>query len=195
MNYIFSSQKNIVNFLYGGFCAFTRPEHIRWPSEIRFGEDTYMGQLLFESGYKIQLLNDLEIHHIKNYNIYSFLKHSFLVAFHFNQSLMAKNTISLSHSHATTHQLLSILLTFFIVLSLILGHIYLSMIFLGYWIIHNIQFLFFLGNHLNRTKTLLAMIVTFIDQLIKGLGIASGFIFFGLLHQLKKTNSAHSLSE
>lgn len=195
MNYIFSSQKNIVDFLYGGFCAFNRPENLMWPKDIRFGEDTYMGQLLFESGYEIKLLNQVELLHVKNYSLTSFLKHSFLVAFHFNQSLLTKKTIALHHSHATTHQLVSVIVTWLIVFNLLLGFFSLSGIFLGLWLIHNIPFISFLNQNLPSLKLLQAIFLTLLDQFTKGLGIFSGLFFFGLLHQFKKRKSTHSLIE
>jgi glycosyltransferase involved in cell wall biosynthesis len=195
MNYVFSSQKENIDFLYGGFCAFKRPHDLLWPCDVRYGEDTYMGQLLFEDGYKIKLMNDLEIKHIKNYTLKSFLRHSFLVAFHFNQSLMAKKTASLHHSHATFHQLMSITLIFLVCLNLILGHLSLILIFLILWMMHNFQFITFLRSQLSFLKTLLAIALTLLDQFVKGAGIFFGLIFFGSLHQLKKRKLIQSPSE
>jgi glycosyltransferase involved in cell wall biosynthesis len=195
MNYVFSKQKENVDFLYGGFCAFKRPSDILWPQGLRFAEDTFMGQLLFESGYTIKLLNDLEIKHIKNYDVLSFLKHSYLIAFHFNQSLLAKKAVSLHHSHATFHQLISIVLTFLILFTLMLTHMSLLSLFLALWMIHNFQFILFLRTHFSKVELVMVFLLTLVDQLTKGTGIFLGFIFFGSRHQLKKRKLIHSPAE
>lgn len=174
MEYFTEEQDDRVNYLLGGICAIRSSVEFNWNENLRIAEDTYLGQRLTDQGLKIAFLRDLRVEHRKNYNLYSFTKHSFIVSFYFSLILLKRKAWgkynSGSFSHTSKRQLLSLLSVAF---TLLYPPIFL------FFLLINWPYLSFIAKKTDITATILATLITFYDNVIKGFGIVFAlFVFF-----------------
>lgn len=154
-----------VSFLYGSFCGVKKRllgQH-QWPEHLRYGEDTCFATLLSNDGHRIGHYKEIELSHLKTYSFFSLLKNDFLIPFHFAKSYLAqKNRQGLKFSHARTDQLFAIACVPFMPVSLFL------------WLYYNRH----LFRVTRRLGLLQAVLFTYIDQLVMGLGIFTGLLYY-----------------
>ena len=81
--YSFAFQLERVTFLYGSFVMIKKKFFSKWPEDIRYGEDTYLGNSLYQDGVVLHFDHQLQVTHYKKFNLFSILKNDFLVPFYF----------------------------------------------------------------------------------------------------------------
>ena len=79
MHYNFRRLPEKVNFLYGSIYALKRRAWQGLDSDIRVADDTALGQQLVSSGRKIAFLKELQVTHLKKYNLLSLVKNDFII--------------------------------------------------------------------------------------------------------------------
>jgi len=188
MNYIFNRLPDRVTFLFGSICAIRK--HTGYPAEnaLRYTPDTEFGQQLFLQGKTIAFLKDLEVVHLKNYTVLSFIKNDFLVPYEWARIFvrstgwrqLGRNKTGFAHAPNT--QLASVAITPLIFLGTLAsfftpaGNIMLWFLFI-FWLILNLQFFIFLFKERGIAFLLTSVYITFIDQFIMALGIITGMTF------------------
>ena len=189
MNYVFNILPESVTFLYGSIHALRRQAAQPYSSDIKIADDTALGQKLVSLGKKIAFLKDLEVVHLKKYNLRSFIKNDFRIPFDWAKIFLkykgwnelGRNKTRFAHS--PKEQIISVTLAPIIFASMIA-------VFFGYpsfllsvtlflvWFFLNRGFLAFLGREKGFFFATLAIFVTFADNLIMALGIFCGFSAF-----------------
>jgi hypothetical protein len=188
MNYIFGLLSEKVNFLYGSIHAVRRKDFIEYSSS-RFAPDTEAGLEYVKRGKKIAFLKDLEVVHLKEYNLRSFIKNDFYTSSAWAKLFFGKRGFKqlFKHksgfAHSPKKQLGSVILAPLIIVLLALslfsqGQRYIGMVVLlciGYGVLNADLFRFM---YKKRGAAFLwkSMIVTFVDNSIMFLGILHGFI-------------------
>ena len=189
MHYIFSKLPENVYFLYGGIHAIRRSAFLKADNSIEVADDTALGQRLISCGKKISFLKNLEVAHLKRYNIWSFIKNDFQIPFDWAKiflkykgwrQLFRNKT---GYAHAPKKQLISLVLVPAIIFSsaysIFFKNSYLyPYIFVSAWIILNFNFLVFLTREKGIAFGILSFFVTFFDNVIMIFSIISGFIAF-----------------
>lgn len=120
MHYIFRKLPERITFLYGSIAALRREAVQSYDCNMKFGEDTALGQRLVSSGKEIAFLKDLEVVHLKKYNLFSFANNDFQIPFYWAKIFLkykgwgklCKNKTG--YIHSPKEQLLSIALVFII---------------------------------------------------------------------------------
>ncbi|MCM8781787.1 MAG: glycosyltransferase [Candidatus Omnitrophica bacterium] len=189
MNYIFKKLPEKVMFLYGSIHALRKEVAHLYSSGFDIGEDTAFGQRLTAFNKQIAFLKDLEVVHLKKYTLISFIKNDFLVSFNWAKIFLkykgwrqlGRN--KMGFAHASKEQLVSVILAPIILifcLSNIVGwpsFILTAFILLG-WFVLNRRFI----SHLKKEKGLyfgiIAIFVTFVDNIIMASGSICGFFAY-----------------
>jgi glycosyltransferase involved in cell wall biosynthesis len=189
MHYIFSRLPQRVTFLYGSICALRRDAAAMCKSDYQFGVDTAYGQELTSRGKKIAFLRDLEVTHLKKYNLLSFIRNDFMVPFNWagifitynGWNQLGKNRVGFAH--APVWQLISVPLSLAVFLLSVLlfweKRVEVSLLFLVLtWLILNLGFFKFLLKEKGPLFFIAGVFVTFLDNMIMALGIICGFPAF-----------------
>lgn len=200
MNYIFRKLPERITFLYGSICAMRK--EVAHLYELGFDgvEDTEFGQRLTGLGKKIAFLKDLRVVHLKKYTFFSFIVNDFLVPFNWVRiflihegwrELFGRNKTGFAHS--PKEQLLSIMVAPTILLLTLLvllgyGLVPLILVLIATWLVLNVRFLAFLAKEKGLYFGILAIFVTFIDNVVMALGIMCGFTV-ALTRRLKGAQS------
>lgn len=186
MHYIFRRLPERVTFLYGSIHAVRRGTAQPYDAGFKVADDTALGQKLFSYGKKIAFLKDLEVVHLKRYNLFSFIKNDFQVPYDWAKIFLkyrgwrqlGRNKTGFAHS--SKRQLLSVILAPTIFLTILLASfdhsfipLVLPLIFI--WFFINFGFLAYLTRERNPFFGLLASFVTFLDNIVMASGILCGF--------------------
>lgn len=190
MHYIFKKLPERVSFLYGSIYAVRRRVanlHDCNIAQRKKCHDTAFGQKLVSCGKQIAFLKDLEVIHLKKYDLLTFIKNDFQVPFHWSKIFLelkgwrqlGKNKTGFAHS--PKEQLLSVLLAPAILLLVPITLPYSSfkpfmLFFILTWIILNIHFILFLIKERGLTFGICAVFITFMDNTVMALGILCGFL-------------------
>ena len=179
MNYIFKKCPSDIDFFYGSFHAIRNTGFDIPISHSRKGEDSERGMLLSKKGYKIALNKELEVIHLKRHSFFSFLKNDFLLPFHWarifiQQEGWHKIIKKRRFSHARIQQILNIPVSFAILLGLFIFP-QSALLFFLLFILLNLDFLIFLRKRKGLLFALKAVFVTWLDQIVMGCGIFTGF--------------------
>lgn len=187
MNFIFKKLPNTVTFLYGSIHAIRKEIIDLYDSDLGIGEDTAIGQQLTHYGKKISFLRNLEVTHLKKYNVFSFFKNNFLIPYNWAKLFkrykgwkqIAKFKTGFAHSSKT--QILSIALSPFILFALLVGAFNLGLpksiyMLFGLWTLLNLQFFVFLLRAKGFVFLFKSVFITFIDNIVMGAGILCGLI-------------------
>lgn len=186
MHYIFRRLPERVTFVYGSIYAARKEALADFEPFVKIADDTAFGQQLVLCGRQIAFLPDLEVVHLKQYNIFSFIKNDFRIPFDWARlfirykgwkELLQKKA---GFAHASNKQIISVLL---IPLILCLGYFSLLALLVSFliWFFLNLDFIIFLGKERGRIFAFQSCIVTFFDQLVMGMGIFCGcfsYLFF-----------------
>lgn len=185
MHYIFSKLPEKITFLYGSLFALRRKVVNENESDIDIVDDTVLGQRLFASGKEIAFVKELEVEHLKKYNLLSFIKNDFFIPFYWAQIFIAykgwnqlfKNKTGFAHS--PKEQLISVITAPGCVLAGMLGLFYhetapVSLLLFLTWVILNVGFIYFLIRERGLLFGIPAFFVTFLDNIVMALGIICG---------------------
>lgn len=188
MHYIFSRLPEKVTFLYGSIYALRREAAWYYDSDIKIVDDTELGQKLVSDGKQIAFLNNLEVIHLKRYNLLSFFKNDFQIPFDWARIFinykgwqqLGKNKIG--YIHSPKEQLISIILAPTIVILLFMwffGYPFLPVatISISIWAIFNFRFFTFLLKEKGIIFVTAAIVVIFLDNIVMAFGILCGFIY------------------
>ena len=182
MNHIISMGHSDVNYVYGSCCATRKSGFIPWPLNLRLTEDSLWGYLQAAQGYKIRCLKDVEVTHLKEYEMSALLKNDFLISSHFARAFWGFkrwNTLYTNEAfgHTSKSQKISLFLA---VLSLLSFFIMpeLSMFILVFWFLLNKDFFFFLKEKRGSLFFFQSIAWTFFDHLVYFLGIFHGSVIF-----------------
>ncbi len=189
MYYTFSSLPGRVDFLFGSVCAFRNRDLLFYSPEFKYGVDTELGQRIFNAGGDIAFLRELEVTHLKKYNISSFVKKEFLTPFFWADILLRYKNKRNSHSgkvvfaHALKSQVVSLIIGYFIFVGilgkLIFRYSLLWVIPLFFiWAIINYSFFLFIYHQRGGIFAIKSAVITLVDTLIKGLGVVFGMLKF-----------------
>jgi glycosyltransferase involved in cell wall biosynthesis len=192
MHYIFKKLPERVSFLYGSIYAVRRRViglHDFNIAQTNRYHDTAFGQKLASCGRQIAFLKDLEVMHLKKYDLLTFVGNDFQVPFHWAQIFLKfkgwkqlfKNKTGFAHS--PKEQLLSVLLALVLLLSLpimLFYHHFMPFVFsfILAWFIFNTHFIIFLVKEKGLVFGIVAIFITFLDNIIMALGILCGFLTF-----------------
>jgi glycosyltransferase involved in cell wall biosynthesis len=187
MHYIFKKLPERVNFLYGSIYALRREAMETHDADIEIADDTALGQRLIFDGKQIAFLNDLEVIHLKKYNLLTFIKNDFQIPFDWAKIFLTyKGWKQLGrnkagYAHSPKEQLASVILApviFILAIGSLLGHGYFPMILLLFlcWILLNYRFFLFLMKEKGLFYGVFGFFVTFLDHLVMALGILCGMM-------------------
>lgn len=187
MHYIFSKLPEKVSFLYGSIYAFRRQAAEIYDADIKIADDTALGQKFVSAGKQIAFLKDLEVIHLKRYNLFSFIKNDFQIPFDWAKIFLkykgwrqlGKNKTG--YAHSPLGQLFSVMIAlciFVLALGSIFGFfsvsVFWSLVLL--WLLLNLSFFYFLIKEKSIIFSIIAIVITFLDNLVMAGGILAGFV-------------------
>jgi glycosyltransferase involved in cell wall biosynthesis len=187
MHYIFKKLPERVNFLYGSIYALRRGAIETYDADIEIADDTALGQRLVSCGKQVAFLNDLEVIHLKKYNLLTFVKNDFQIPFDWAKIFLKyKGWRQLGreetgYAHSPKEQLASVIVApviFIMAIGSFSGYGYcptVLLLFLG-WMLLNYRFFVFLIKEKGLFYGVLGFFVTFLDNLIMALGILCGML-------------------
>lgn len=190
MYYNFSLLPERITFLYGSIYAIRRKSsHFYDHSNLENGEDTELGQNLLNDGKQIVFLRTLEVVHLKEYTLKSFIKNDFRIPFGWSQIFLRyKGWKQLyrnetGYAHSPKGQLLSIMiapLIFLLAGAAFIAPSFMPLLasFIFAWLLLNLRFFIFLNREKGLPFTLSSIPITFTDNLIMISGIISGVLSF-----------------
>ena len=187
MHHLFSSFPSQVNFLYGSIFAIRRDilkflEKSQYVSGLSLGDDSELGYFLASKGIAIELVLKLEVEHYKRFNLFSLLQNDYRIPNSFAKLLfqitpsLGKLNQSIGALHTKYRQIWSIIFAYMTLLSIFLSCYYTAVILLLIWIVVNSGFHNFLFSNFGFIFGFKAIFLTFIDNLVMGLGIAVGLL-------------------
>ncbi len=193
MNYIFRQLPERVTFIFGSIFAFRRSTVSGMVEGFAKGEDTALGQDLFQKGEEIFFSKDLEVIHLKKYSFMSWIKNDFEIPFNWASIFIAyhgwrqlgRNKVGFAHSPKT--QLLSIALVP-VIFHVLIGAITMqhSLYYLAsvgaIWLGLNVGFFSYLFRKKGMAFGLLSVIATFLDHSVMLTGILAGFFSQSFKH-------------
>jgi len=185
MNYVFRKCPKYIDFLYGSIIAIKKEHYLPFNEGFKITDDTELGQRYKELNKKILLNPSLEVIHSKRYNFKTIIKNDFFVPFWWSKSFILHRGYwdifrKKRFAHARVSQIISVLVSCFLLISLffqwnpIARHIFLSLLFL--FILLSYNFFLFLYKEKGFLFLLKSIIFTYLDMLVMGLGILTGFI-------------------
>ncbi|MGD0336725.1 MAG: glycosyltransferase family 2 protein [Candidatus Omnitrophota bacterium] len=192
MHYIFKKLPERVSFLYGSIYALRRSAIEAPGTDIKIADDTALGQKLALSGKQIAFLNDLEVIHLKKYDLAAFIKNDFQIPFEWARIFLTyKGWKQLGrqgtgYAHSPKGQIASVLLAPVISLllvgslfgyNLIPSAIALTLI----WSLLNFRFLAFLTKERGLFFGVLSFFVTFLDNILMAIAILCGFVAYPII--------------
>lgn len=189
MHYRFMNLPERITFLYGSIYAIRKEVTTSFFCNSVLADDTALGQNLFASGKRMAFLKELEVMHLKKYSLLSLIKNDFRIPFDWAKIFLCfkgwkqlgKNKTGFAH--ASVGQILSVLLSFMIVIFFIFNIFFTSFTLIPIlsffiWVFLNFNFLLFLFQEKGINFAVLAFFFTFFDNMVMGLGIFFGFIDF-----------------
>ncbi|MFA5157213.1 MAG: glycosyltransferase family 2 protein [Candidatus Omnitrophota bacterium] len=181
MNYIFRRLPERVTFIYGSIYAARKAVLVAFEPLVKIADDTALGQQLVSCGKQIAFLPDLEVAHLKKYNIFSFILNDFRIPFDWAHIFIRykgwKELLSkrVGYAHSPKRQLASVILAQLILAGIVLPP--LSFLFF-IWLILNLDFIIFLKREKGVIFALASYVVTFFDHVVMGIGIICGFFSY-----------------
>jgi len=191
MYYIFKKLPQRVNFLYGSIYAFKKYIFQDYNSNIKIADDTALGQYFVLKGRQIDFLKNLEVVHLKKYNIWSFIKNDFQIPFDWAKIFLKfkgwkqLGRFKTGYAHSPREQILSVISVSLIFLLTFFYHILnkpllLILCLFLFWIFLNRLFFIFFLREKGLRFGFLAFFVTFIDNAVMATGIFFGSLAFFL---------------
>ncbi len=186
MNHIFNQLPDRVTFLYGSIFALRKTLLKELDFKYEGAEDTALGQFLHRRGEPIAFLRNLQVLHLKEYGFLSWIRNDFRTSYLWARLFLKyggwkqlkKGKAGFAHSPKT--QIASIGLVFLTLVSLPVA-IYVPAFFvldlfpLSLWFLFNMAFFSFLKSEKGAFFATIGVVCTFIDHIVMGLGIVTGF--------------------
>lgn len=189
MHYIFRRLPEKITFLYGSIHALRREASRLYDSDVKVADDTALGQRLISQGKRIAFLKGLEVVHFKRHNLFSFIKNDFQIPFDWAKIFLKYKgwkqlgRYKTGYAHSPKEQLASVVLAPLILLlglAILFGYSLIPLIIflILMWLLLNLRFLIYLAKERGLSFGLLAIFVTFLDNIIMAIGILCGFAAF-----------------
>lgn len=189
MHYMFKRLPEKITYLLGSIYALRRTVIAMRNYDVRYADDTALGQQIFLSGKQIVLLKDLEVAHLKKYDLFSFVKNDFLIPFDWAKIFLRyKGWRQLGRNktgfaHVSIRQLMGVALAPMIILMLIAEIFNASFLpgllfLISAWFMFSSHFIVSLAKEKGVLFGLLASFATFFDNIIMFLGILCGFVSY-----------------
>lgn len=188
MHHVFSGLSGNVLFLYGSIFALRRECLPLLCFGKNFeGEDLSLGQQLISQGMKIGFSKDIEVIHLKKYNLVSLFSNDFRIPFSWAGIFLRSRgweqwfKSRAGFAHASKKQIIAIMLAwlFLLILPLVLWRVFpaaVIFILLGCWGLFNARFFVYYFREKGIIFGSAASVLTFFDQVVMGAGIVSGFV-------------------
>lgn len=192
MHFAFSRVCGYVDFLFTSICAIKKEAYLSFSQTRLKTDDTEAGQRYKAARRKIILNKNLEVIHLKQYNLISFIKNEFIIPYDWSRIFLKYRGINHlarygRFAHAKLNQILSLIIcpVFFLCLVKLKfwpQNTLLTYILLGIFLALNLPFFIFLRRERGTGFMLKSIIVTYIDMLIMGAGILSGTLAYLFIH-------------
>ncbi len=181
MNTVFAGMPNRCSFLYGAIHALRRSAFRLIHPVYQGVEDNVLGFLLMQESQGIELLQELEVDHLKEYSLLELLANDFHVsrkwALLFCSTQSWKTVLKKGFLHSPRWQQMAIASLGLLILSLPFSPA-LAAILAVVWLILNRRLLAAMYGHCGARFLAVATGVTFVDQLVQGFGIAVGCAWY-----------------
>ncbi|MCA9395985.1 MAG: glycosyltransferase family 2 protein, partial [Candidatus Omnitrophica bacterium] len=180
VHYVYQVSPEDSSAIWGGCFAIRREKALPF-DEYRgyWAEDTAYAHYLKSNGRKIHLAKEAQVIHYHKYDMRDLLMHDFKLSFAWTEIFIQYsgfNQMSAnlgSFSNAPRRLILAVLLAPLTVLTLFIST-WLAVAILLIWFWLNFPFFYFLLNKFSWIFTIKSFFVTWVDHIIRGLGIASG---------------------
>lgn len=194
MNYIFSKLPDQVSFLYGSVHAILTESFMPFGDVVKIADDTALGQTLNAIGKKIGFAKDLEVIHLKKYNLLSIIKNDFIIPYDMGIIFVRFKVwkqfgkFNCGVIHSPREQLAALLLAFTILAQVAVAVRHSVMLLylpipVAAWIFLNTHFFDFLYRQRGFAFAAKSVFFTFFDQLVMLAGACTG-IAMGCLLQI-----------
>ncbi|MDD5195803.1 MAG: glycosyltransferase family 2 protein [Candidatus Omnitrophica bacterium] len=200
MHYIFNKCPESIDFLYGSIIAIKKEHFLPFDETFRITDDTELGQRYNKLNKKIILNHELEVTHLKHYNLASLIRNDFWVPFWWAKSFLKYKgyTTFISKrgfSHSSLRQFLTICFSYLFILFLFFmpAKIISLSIFIFIFLL-NRDYLLFLNAEKGTLFALGAVFFIMFDSLIMGAGVFIGLSFFAFKGKLDSINRAQAAS-
>lgn len=193
MNFIFSGLPAYIDFLFTALCAIKKASYLEFCADRSKAEDTALGQRFKMSGKKIYLPQELQAVHLKKYSFISFIKNDFMIPYHWAKLFLRYRGLNdifrkKRFAHAKLGQILSVVASCLILISAMGLMLWppalpLTLAMILIFFILNFRFFLFLYKVNGVTFVLKSTVISYLDTLTMGLGIAAGSVsyFFEIL--------------
>ena len=187
MHFIFRQLPERVMFLYGSLHAFRRHVARPYGMVVRIADDLAFGQQLIREGKRIAFVRDLEVIHLKRYDVWSLIANDFqvprdwAVVFLTYKGWKQLGRYRTGFAHVSKEQLVSVVLAPVIVLAGLLNRsrpqevVWMTGLIVC-WLLLNLRFLAFLTKEKGAIFGLCGCALTFLDLLVMDVGIMCGFV-------------------
>ncbi|MFC1576914.1 glycosyltransferase family 2 protein [Candidatus Omnitrophota bacterium] len=187
MHYIFRRCPRFIDFLYGSIVAIKKDDFLPFNEQFKITDDTELGQRYKRLNKKILLDPELEVTHLKKYDLKSIIRNDFSVPFWWVKSFILHNGLrdvfrKKRFSHARIDQIAGILTSYIVLVSaafcfnLAMRAIFFISIFTFFFL--NRDFFIFLGREKGFLYMTRSALFNYLDALVMGLGISAGALKF-----------------
>jgi glycosyltransferase involved in cell wall biosynthesis len=193
MHFVFSRINGYVDFLFTSICAIKKNAYLNFSKTRLKADDTEAGQRYKTEHKKIAFNKRLEAVHLKTYNLISFVKNDFIVAYDWVRIFLKYRGIRHlcryhRFAHAKLNQIISIMICPLSIASFITSGLWpqnriLAYLLLGAFLTLNARFFIFLYNEKGAVFALKSVIVTYIDMLVMGSGIFYGTLSYSFIDE------------
>lgn len=186
MHYIFKKCPRYVDFLYGSINVIKKDYFLKFERSFSLTADIELGQRYNKLNKKILLNPELQVIHLKKYNLKKIIKNDFSVPFWYVKPFILykgyKDIFGKRRfAHARMNQLISISVSYLVAISIFClqqpGARIIFFISLFLFLALNLKFFAFLYKERGLLFSIKSIIFTYFDLLIMGLGILAGFIY------------------
>ena len=199
MHFVFSKMPQHVDFLFTSVCAIKRRAYLGFKKTKLKTDDTELGQRSSDGGKKIMLSLDLEVVHLKRYNLLSLLKNDFIVPRDWAKIFLSYGgfkqlIVKRKFAHASIGQIVS-LIAAALILPLVLffgAHkvvaVSAAILIFIFFAVHA-NFIIFLNKKKGFLFSLAATPMIYFDMLIMCVGVLFGSLQFLFSLRYKGSNS------
>jgi len=179
MNYILNKCPEYVDFIYGSCCAIRKEHFESYDLTYTFGQDTELGARLSVKGHKMLLDKDIQVVHLKKHSFLSFVRNDFIIPYYWSRlfieqrkwkGLLKRKRVF----HARGAQLLSIIVSFLLLLSVFINS-FMGIFFFLCFLSLNAYFFLFLYKERGFTFMIRSVFITLLDMFVMGIGVIFGF--------------------
>lgn len=182
MHHKFVNLPEDINFLQGDLYA-VRKNSVEQVKSDLIADDTLRGVIMRVKSKKINLLKNLEVIHLKKYNLGTIIKNDFMIPFNWSVIFLQQKAWKMLKSngggfaHASREQLISLLIAPMIIVFLFASK-ETSFTLIVLWLVLNGNFHWFLYKERGLWFATRSVVFTYIDNLVMMCGIISGFAFY-----------------